>query len=128
MGGGTTIVEALRLGCRVVGIDLNPVASFAVRKEVEHVDIQLLESLFRSLEEKVANALRGCYQTRCPRGHDADIMYAFWIKLIPCVACGNEVPIFHSFRLASKGGFHTVVCPHCYAIVNGDFISRRKVF
>ena len=26
MGGGTTVVEALRLGCRVVGIDLNPVA------------------------------------------------------------------------------------------------------
>ena len=26
MGGGTTVVEALRLGCRVIGIDLNPVA------------------------------------------------------------------------------------------------------
>ena len=25
MGGGTTVVEALRLGCRVIGIDLNPV-------------------------------------------------------------------------------------------------------
>jgi len=26
MGGGTTIVEALRLGCKVIGVDLNPVA------------------------------------------------------------------------------------------------------
>lgn len=25
MGGGTTIVEALRLGCNVIGIDVNPV-------------------------------------------------------------------------------------------------------
>jgi putative DNA methylase len=24
MGGGTTVVEALRLGCRVVGVDINP--------------------------------------------------------------------------------------------------------
>ena len=32
MGGGTTVVEALRLGCRVIGIDLNPVAWFIVRR------------------------------------------------------------------------------------------------
>lgn len=30
MGGGTTVVEALRLGCSVIGIDLNPVAWFIV--------------------------------------------------------------------------------------------------
>jgi len=28
MGGGTTVVEALRLGCRVIGVDINPVAWF----------------------------------------------------------------------------------------------------
>jgi adenine-specific DNA methylase len=39
MGGGTTIVEALRLGCRVVGVDLNPVAWFIVKTEVEPVDV-----------------------------------------------------------------------------------------
>jgi len=31
MGGGTTVVEALRLGCKVIGIDLNPVAWFIVK-------------------------------------------------------------------------------------------------
>jgi len=28
MGGGTTIIEALRLGCKVIGRDINPVAWF----------------------------------------------------------------------------------------------------
>src|SRR5438445_1215049 len=28
MGGGTTVVEALRLGCKVIGVDLNPLACF----------------------------------------------------------------------------------------------------
>jgi len=33
MGGGTTIVEALRMGCNVIGSDLNPVAWFTVKKD-----------------------------------------------------------------------------------------------
>jgi putative DNA methylase len=31
MGGGTTVVEALRLGCKVIGADLNPVPWFIVK-------------------------------------------------------------------------------------------------
>ncbi len=36
MGGGTTIVEALRLGIKPIGIDINPVAWFVTKKEVNH--------------------------------------------------------------------------------------------
>ena len=39
MGGGTTVIEALRLGCKVVAEDLNPVAWFLMKKQVEVVDI-----------------------------------------------------------------------------------------
>lgn len=37
MGGGTTVVEALRLGCDVTGTDLNPVAWFIVKTEVSRL-------------------------------------------------------------------------------------------
>src|SRR4030065_1189459 len=43
MGGGKTVVEALRLGCKVMGIDLNPVAWFIVKTEIEPVDIEALK-------------------------------------------------------------------------------------
>ena len=49
MGGGTTVVEALRLGCKVVGIDLNPVAWFIVKTEVEPVEIEPLKEAFDRL-------------------------------------------------------------------------------
>jgi adenine-specific DNA methylase len=49
MGGGTTVVEALRLGCKVVGIDLNPVAWFIVKTEVEPVEIEALKEAFDRL-------------------------------------------------------------------------------
>ena len=52
MGGGTTVVEALRLGCRVIGIDLNPVAWFIVKTEVEPVDLNALQDAFERLAER----------------------------------------------------------------------------
>ena len=52
MGGGTTVVEALRLGCHVTGVDLNPVAWFIVKTEAEPVDIDKLKAAFRRLEER----------------------------------------------------------------------------
>src|SRR5216683_1409820 len=53
MGGGTTVVEALRLGCKVIGIDLNPVAWFIVKTEVEPVDVQKLDAAFERLANRI---------------------------------------------------------------------------
>lgn len=49
---GTTVVEALRLECDVTGIELNPVAWFIVKTEVEPVDIDELKAAFKRLEER----------------------------------------------------------------------------
>ena len=38
MGGGTTVVEGLRLGMQMYGNDLNPVAWFVVKNELTQVD------------------------------------------------------------------------------------------
>ena len=66
MGGGTTIIEPLRFGCKVFAQDLNPVAWFLVRKMAEPVDINLLKSGFRKLEQKVADEIKKYYRTLCP--------------------------------------------------------------
>ena len=74
MGGGTTVVEALRLGCKVVGVDLNPVAWFIVKTEVEPVDLAALEAAFDRLanrivpwsEKPLRDTLLGLYKTAAP--------------------------------------------------------------
>lgn len=67
MGGGTTVIEALRLGCKVVAQDLNPVAWFLVKNMVEPVDIGLLKEAFKKLEQAVADELKNYYRTICPQ-------------------------------------------------------------
>ena len=73
MGGGTTIVEALRLGFNVTGIYLSPVAWFIVKTEVQLVDIDELDAAFKRLEERstisgkpVKEELLSHYKTECP--------------------------------------------------------------
>ena len=48
MGGGTTVVEALRLGCRVAGVDVNPVAWFITRQAAEEAAPEALQAAARS--------------------------------------------------------------------------------
>src|SRR3972149_6564978 len=39
MGGGTPLLEANRLGCDVMGFDINPMAYWVVKQEIEHLDL-----------------------------------------------------------------------------------------
>jgi len=45
----------------------------------------------------------------------ADTMYYFWIKEVPCLACGTKIPLFRGYMLAKTRdgkGYH-VICPEC---------------
>jgi adenine-specific DNA methylase len=103
MGGGTTIVEALRMNANVVGKDLNPVAWFTVKKETEPVDLDKLDEAFEKLEEEVAPEIKKYYKTTCPECEEtADAMYYFWVKELDCRNCGSTTPLFKDYRVAKN--------------------------
>ncbi|WP_424008704.1 DUF1156 domain-containing protein [Haloferax denitrificans] len=124
MGGGTSIVESLRMGCNAIGSELNPVAWFVVKKEVESVDLDKLDAAFEDIRDSVGQEIQDYYQTECPHcegdDHNADSMYHFWIKKLPCRNCGEDVPLFKDYRLASArsslDSYYNVVCPDCWNI------------
>jgi DNA modification methylase len=69
MGGGTTLVEGSRLGMKMTGIDLNPVAWFVVKNELAHSDPEQVRALFTEIEKQVKPQVQPFYTTTCPRGH-----------------------------------------------------------
>ncbi|GAB3705201.1 DUF1156 domain-containing protein [Halorubrum pallidum] len=123
MGGGTSLVEASRFGAEVVGNDLNPVAWFVTKKELEagQTDVEELEAAFEQVKEDVADEITQYYKTTCPNGdHEADVMYNFWVKELDCVSCGHTVPLFKDYRVA-KGRYenddkYNVLCPDCESV------------
>jgi adenine-specific DNA methylase len=127
MGGGTSLVEASRFGAEVVGNDLNPVAWFVTKKELEagQTDVEELEDAFDQVKEDVADEITQYYKTPCPNGdHDADVMYNFWVKELDCVSCGHTVPLFKDYRVGSgryeNNDKYNVLCPDCESVVLVD--------
>jgi adenine-specific DNA methylase len=68
MGGGTSLVEASRFGVQSVGYDLNPVAWFVTKKQLEagQTDLEDLEAAFEQVEDDVADEITRYYRTPCP--------------------------------------------------------------
>lgn len=128
MGGGTTVVEALKLGCKVVGGDLNPVAWFLVKKSVEDINLELLHRTLIDIEQDLGNDLRKYYRTTCPEcSNEAEGIYYFYYKEIPCPKCANVVPLMRNFFLAKSPTKKQdiVVCPNCWNVFQTK--SAKKV-
>ncbi|KAA9404623.1 DUF1156 domain-containing protein [Haloarcula hispanica] len=103
-GGGTSVVEASRFGVQSVGNDLNPVAWFVTKKELDagQADLDELKEAFEFLENEVAEELQEYYQTPCPHcSNDAEAIYYFWVKELDCPSCGSDVPLFNDYRIAN---------------------------
>ena len=127
MGGGTSLVEASRFGVETVGYDLNPVAWFVTKKELEagQTDPEALQAAFEQVKADVAEEIKQYYRTSCPNGdHEADVMYNFWVKELDCVSCGHTVPLFKDYRVAKERYVddpgYNVLCPDCGAITTAD--------
>jgi hypothetical protein len=135
MGGGTTVVEALRLGCKVVGIDLNPVAWFIVKTEVEPVEIDELKSAFERLAAKpvawndgkpLRETLLDLYKTEIQPDLYADVIYTFWVKHAICTdpTCKKEVPLFKDYFIAARTisvkYYRDSSCPGCKKIFDWE--------
>jgi len=121
MGGGTTLVEGLRLGCKVIGLDIHPVAWFTVKNALEPVDLKALDAAFKGMEANIAPRIKSYYQTRCLRGHQAEVMYIFWVNKVPCQRGGEMVRLFPNYILArgvkrNNQEMDAVFCPECYTV------------
>jgi transcriptional regulator with XRE-family HTH domain len=121
MGSGTTVGEALKLGARAVGRDINPVAWYAVRNALNLPPRKNLQAAFSQLRRDIAPRIRHYYQTRLPGGEQTDVLYYFWVKVLPCPACEAIVDLFSS-RVFAKHAYPRrhpaarAVCPRCGAI------------
>src|SRR5207253_1690410 len=78
MGGGTTLVEAAKCGANVIGIDIDPVACFLTRKELEPIPQRDLDEAFDAVSQRVRERITQRYVSRMPSGDMADIIYSFW--------------------------------------------------
>lgn len=117
MGGGTTLIEANRIGCKVIGVDINPVAWFIVKKALEPVKIELLDEAYNRLKEGVGKKIKTLYKTRCPVCQEpCDTKFYLWVKVTLCPNCGTYIRLYRNYLLRRDLDFNIVLCPRCYTV------------
>ena len=117
MGGGTPLFEANRVGCDVTGFDINPMAAWIVREEIEHLDLSAYQTAAKQVLAALRRDIEHLFLTDCPHYGDTNVpvKYFLWVKAIDCSACGKEIDLFPGY-LVSKDSRHpknVLVCHAC---------------
>ena len=129
MGSGTTVGEALKLGARAIGRDINPVAYFLVRNALaKHDRMAVLES-FEDIRRDVAETIKAYYKAELKDGTQAEVLYYFWVKQVDCPNCAATVDLFPSrifarHAYASRHPVCQAVCPSCGEVNAVDYQAQ----
>lgn len=117
MGGGTPLIEANRVGCNVLGYDINPMAWWIVNREIEHLDLGAYRKAATGLMQTLEGQVGQLYRTLCLKcGSDqAHVKYFLWVKQKECPHCHNTFDLFPGYLLAEdkRHPLNVMVCPDC---------------
>lgn len=128
MGSGTTLGEALKLGARVVGRDINPVSSFLVKQALAQIPLHELERHMARLAAAVSDEIKQYYVTRDERAVSGmPVLYYFWVKQAR-TPDGEKIPLFSKYvfsqnAYASKKPAAQILCPVCWSVFSGIYNS-----
>jgi putative DNA methylase len=118
VGGGTSVVEALRLGANVVGVDVDAVACAITRFETRAAEMPDLIVALDHLKERVARQLEPYYRSRTREGEDQKVLHYFWVQLVTCGSCRKTTEAHPHYQLAyeAEGNRQCVFCPRCHEV------------
>jgi len=128
MGGGTPIIEANRVGCDVIGFDINPMSYWIVKQEIEHLNLDDYSEAGRLLRSALEKKLGHLYRTQCAfcGSQNAHVKYFLWVKIIPCKKCGKDIDLFPGYLLSadSRHPLNVFVCAACGELT--ETVDRKK--
>ena len=132
MGSGTTLGEALKLGARAIGRDINPVAYFLVRNALAIHDRKAILETFQGIQRDVAEIIKAYYKTELADGTQADVLYFFWVKQLDCPECAASVDLFSS-RVFARHAYpkrhpeSRATCPSCGEVNPVDYDAQETI-
>ena len=130
MGGGTPLLEANRMGCHVIGTDINPMAYWIVRQELAELDRQAFQAAAYDVVTKVEAQLGVLYQTNCVYCNEsAQVKYFLWVKQDECSNCHRSVDLFPNYLVAKNQRHpnYVLVCPACGELNEVSKLDRKPL-
>jgi adenine-specific DNA methylase len=122
VGGGTSVVEASRLGANVIGVDVDAVACAITRFETRAAGTPNLGPTLEYLKSEIGRELAPYYRTTTADGETREVLHYFWVQQVPCRACGEPVEAHPHHQLAyeAEGSRQWAFCPTCHGVQELD--------
>lgn len=122
VGGGVMLLEAMRLGASIRGVDVEPVAAAIARFQTTLRDLPDLSAPLRALTDSVGHELATYYRAQDAEGRAETLLHALWVQTIHCEECHLEFDAHPKFRLAwsEADSRQWVVCRECSAVIEAN--------
>lgn len=128
MGGGSPLLEANRLGCDVIGYDINPMSHWIVSEELAHIDLAEYRAAGIRLRSALEKKIGHLYRTTCLccGDKDAHVKYFLWVKTQACPSCKTAVDLFPGYLVAEdvRHPRNVFVCGACGSLLECDDRKR----
>lgn len=120
-GGGSTLIEAARLGADVVGGDVDPLAVSIVSAALNLPDLESLREAGTELLEWLTVTFERLYPTR----DEAPSLHYFHVPIVDCPTCAHQGPLYRTLVLARdsrrrgavvRDDVLTCYCPNCFSL------------
>ncbi|PJA26907.1 MAG: hypothetical protein CO189_08575 [candidate division Zixibacteria bacterium CG_4_9_14_3_um_filter_46_8] len=122
-GGGVTVVEALKLRRRVVGIDLNPLATWITQVEASPIDIDAVEKAFQKWFDWSKQNIETLFRAKCTKcGKSAVAEWFEWSNVIKCPDCKSSVVLGNATK--HPNAVYECTNPKCKARLKADDCER----
>jgi adenine-specific DNA methylase len=126
VGGGTSVVEAQRLGADVLGVDVDEVACAITGFELRAAAVPDLRPALAQLSERVGGELARYYRTLDAEGRERTVLHFFYVQVVTCGDCGTDLEAHPHYQLAHEadGSRQWAFCKDCHAIQ--EIPKRRR--
>ncbi|GHA59019.1 DNA methylase [Streptomyces tendae] len=130
-GSGTTLAEAAKLGAKVIGRDINPVATLVQRQALASWDLAHLESAYKQVEARVRRDIDEVHRDK----HGRTVLYYFWVALAHCPQCPTSSPpvelfsryVFAQHAYPKKYPNSKATCPRCHAVEIVNVLTDQQI-
>jgi putative DNA methylase len=112
LGGGTSLVETIKMGGEITGVDVDPVACAISRFEASAAGLPDLAPSLKSLHADVGERLLHHYRTEVG-GVEKTVLHYFWVQTVRCGGCAAVSDAHPNHRLALTDTEQWVFCPRC---------------
>jgi len=104
VGGGTSVVEAARLGASAIGVDVDPIACAVTVAELTAAKLGDLMPTLRALQESVGKTIAPLHAVKGPNGNQLTAVHYFWVQVVACPSCKKVGEAHPNYVLAEEAG------------------------